>query len=153
VLGNRSTNGSQPSTGAKPGIAYMSYRGIENFYGNGWQWIDGWNTNNNLSSVSNYPSTFDDASLTTNNYNTLGISMPAATGYINNIQDLDNVYLPSQVGANSSSYLTDYYYQNSGLRAVTFGGQADYGPLAGAFACLRDISGRRRRDFSSRLAY
>ena len=153
-LGNASTDGTQPSAGANPGIAYMSYRGIENFYGNGWQWIDGFNINDGQASVSNYPSTFDDISLITNNYNTLGDPMPSSDGYISDIQDLDNVYLPSAVSGNSSSYLTDYYYRNLGLRAALFGGAAYLRAFAGAFCwALYTVSGARDRGVSSRLAY
>ena len=40
-IGNTSTNTTNGASSASRGVAWMSYRGIENFYGNEWNWVDG----------------------------------------------------------------------------------------------------------------
>lgn len=150
--GNSSTNGTQPSAGAKPGTAYMSFRGIENWYGNCWNWIDGFNINNNQAYVSNTRSHFADD--TSTNYTALGTAMPNSNNYVTNHQDVDNAWLPASVGGSSSTYWTDYYYQASGWRVALFGGLAVSGALAGGFSWLLYYdSSSRNRLFGARLAY
>jgi hypothetical protein len=153
-LGNLSTDGSQPSAGAKPGIAYMSYRGIENFFGNCWNWTDGFNINDRFAHVSNNPSMFDDTSLTTNGYIALGTQMPTSNGWVTGHQNIDNAFLPNGIGGSSSTYWTDQYFQSTGLRAALFGGSADLGLLAGSFYwSLGAAAGGLNRFFGARLAF
>jgi hypothetical protein len=150
--GNASTNGTQPSAGAKPGTAYMSYRGIENLFGNAWNWIDGFNINNNQAFVSNTTAHFADD--TSTNYTSLGTAMPAANNYVRDHQDIDHAWLPSSVtGASATTGWTDSYFQASGWRVARFGGGADTGADAGAFFwALTDLSSSRARRISARLA-
>lgn len=149
--GNTSTNGTQPSASAKPGTAYMSYRGIENLFGNCWSWVDGFNINNNRAYVSNTTAHFaDDAA---SNYSSLGTPMVASDGYPTNNLDVDNAWLPASVGGSTTTYWTDYYYQAGGWRVAGFGGSAYSGANAGAFCwSLSDGSGIRARGVGSRLA-
>ena len=149
--GNYSTDGTQPSAGAKPGTAYMSYRGIENFFGNCWSLIDGFNIDTNQAYVSNTESHFADD--TSTNYTSLGSAMPASNGYPTNHQDIDHAWLPASVGGSSTTYWTDYYYQSSGWRVARFGGSADGGATAGAFYWhLSAASSDRARNIGARLA-
>lgn len=149
--GNTSTNATQPSAGAKPGTAYMSYRGIENLFGNCWSWVDGFNINNNQAYVSNTTAHFADD--TTINYSSLGTPMVASDGYPTNNLDVDNAWLPASVGGSTTTYWTDYYYQAFGWRVAVFGGTASDGAGAGAFYWgLSYGSGDRGRSVGSRLA-
>jgi len=134
-LGNASTNTTTgASTVTNPPTAFMSYRGIENWYGNCWQWIDGINIGNGANynvHVSNTDTDFADD--TTTNYTLLG-TCATASGYVQNILDVDGVFIPNDTtGASSSTYLTDYFSINTGARVARFGGAADNGASGGGF--------------------
>jgi len=129
--GNASTDGSQPSAGAKPGTAYMSYRGIENFFGNCWDFVDGFNIINRVPYVTNVDTDFADD--TTTNYTQISDAMPSSDNYVTDIKNIDGAFLPDSVGGSSSTFLTDYFFQNTGNRVALFGGNADDGAQAGAF--------------------
>ena len=60
--------------------AYMSYRGIEHFYGNVWNWVDGINIQDNVPYINNNPATFAD-DVFTGDYVSAGITMANANGY------------------------------------------------------------------------
>lgn len=150
-LGNASTN---TTTGASSGTrdtAFMSYRGIENWYGNCWNWVDGFNINNNQAYVSNTRANFADDTAT--NYDSLGAPMVASNGWVTNVQQLEFGFLPSAVGGSSTTYLADYYYQNTGWRVAFLGGHATNGAYAGAFYWgLHNASGYLGRTIGGRLA-
>jgi len=119
------------SVGGNTSNAYMSYRGIENFYGNIWKWVDGINIYNTTVYVSNNDSIFVDD--TTSGYTNLSITMANVDGYQVTLADTNRGFLPASVGGSSSTYITDYYYQNSGWRVVRLSGDAISGAGAGAF--------------------
>ena len=126
------TSGGDGVTGS-----YMSYRGIENFWGHIWKLCDGININNNAPYVSNNDTDFADDTVT--NYTDLGITIAndAASGYQNTLEQQDRGFLPATcTGATSTTKVTDYYWQAAGWRVVMLGGNANYGASAGAF-CLR----------------
>lgn len=156
ALGNASTDGTQPSAGAKPGTAYMSYRGIENFFGNCWNWVDGFNIGivvDRDAFVSNNDADFADN--TSTNYTDLGITMASASGYVQNIADVPGAFLPNDTtGASSSTYLTDYFYQATGNRVALFGGLANLGASGGAFCwSVLGSSSDAARYIGARLSY
>ena len=157
ALGNASTDGTQPSAGAKPGTAYMSYRGIENFYGNCFNFVDGFNIGivvDRDAFVSNNDADFADD--TSTNYTDLGITMASANGFVQNIADVPGAFLPNDTtGASSSTYLTDYFYQSTGNRVALFGGTADAGSgHAGVFYWyVNQSSSSSSRVRGARLAY
>jgi len=152
--GNAATDGSQPSAGAKPGTAYMSYRGIENFFGNCWNWVDGVNIGSGVQGdwhASNNDTDFADS--TTTNYEFLVNSMPS-DGYATDIADVAGAFIPSSTGGSSSTFLSDYFFDDNGNmnRVPLFGGRAFVGGLAGAFAWLvSSSSGGAGRFIGSRL--
>jgi hypothetical protein len=150
--GNASTDGSQPSAGAKPGTAYMSYRGIENFYGNCRDFVDGFNIIDLVPYVNNDDTTFADD--TTTNYEQIGDAMPSSDGFVTDIQNIGGAFIPDSVGGSSSTFLTDDFFQNTGNRVANFGGSANLGAAAGAFLWVvrRDSSGVAR-DVGGRLSF
>lgn len=157
ALGNVSTDGSQPSAGAKPGTAYMSYRGIENFYGNVWTWADGILVNDVATGnvyVGNDTSDWSDSNGTGMDLVATGFS--TASGYIAALQAIDNYFLSSSnSGGSSSTYTTDYHYASaSGDRVVRVGGYAADGATVGVFcvASTYAASNAHRRD-GGRLAF
>lgn len=129
---------------------FMSYRGIENFFGNVWNWVDGFNINDLQAYVSNNIADFDDN--TSTNYDSLGSAMPSSSDYIRDIQNLEFAFLPSSVsGGSSSTFLTDYFYQNSGWRVALLGGDANDGLRAGAWYWAVDyVASYSHRNIGSR---
>ena len=150
-IGNASTNITNGAASGTRDTAFMSYRGIENWYGNCWNWVDGFNINNNQAYVSNVRSNFADNTAT--NYDALGAPMINGNGWVTNVQQIPFGFLPSAVGGGSTSYLADYYYQNTGWRVALFGGNALFGAVAGAFYwSLDSASGFLSRAVGGRLA-
>ena len=150
-LGNASTNTTNGAASSTRDTAFMSYRGIENWYGNCLNWVDGFNINNNQAYVSNVRSAFADDTAT--GYDSLGAPMINSDGWVTNVQQVPFGFLPSAVGGGSTTYLADYYSQNSGWRVAGFGGAAANGAIAGAFSWfLNGDSGTLSRIFGGRLA-
>ncbi len=150
-LGNSSTNTFiGKNTITNPPMAFMSYRGIENFFGNCWNWVDGFNINSSVAYVNNTTSQFSDDTAT--NYINIG-TIANASGYPNSILNINNAILPATVGGSSSTYFTDYFWISTGWRVAFFGGNASDGATAGAFcwACNIDSS-NRGRPLGARLA-
>jgi hypothetical protein len=153
ALGNNSTNGSQPSAGARPGTAYMSYRGIENFFGNCWNWVDGFNIlSNHQAWVTNNSANFADNVST--NMTLLG-TLANANGFVRDILNSPGVFLPSNTsGGSSSTFISDNYFQDSGNRVALLGGGALNGLNAGAFYWnLNLVSSSRNRSVGARVCY
>jgi len=151
-FGSASTDGSQPSAGAKPGTAYMSYRGIENFYGNCWDFVDGFNIIDLVPYVNNDDTTFADD--TTTNYEQIGDAMPSSNGFVTDIQNIGGAFIPASVGGSSSTFLTDDFFQNTGNRVALFGGNADLGSQGGAFYWIVGVaSSADSRDIGGRLSF
>lgn len=111
--------------------SYMTYRGIENWYGHLWKWCDGININANVPYVSNKDTDFADDTAT--NYTALGVTLINADGWQNTLEQVDRGFLPASVGAASTTKITDYYYQAADWRVVRLGGSAYGGASAGAF--------------------
>lgn len=150
--GNASTNGTQPSAGAKPGTAYMSYRGIENLFGNCWSFVDG------LNILTDYQAwATNDSQFFVDNVST-GMAFLGVTGntngFVTNIVNTPGAFLPTTVGGSSSTFLTDNYFQATGNRVALLGGNASNGASAGAFFWgLFDSSGARTRSIGARVCY
>ena len=125
---NADGNGTN-SVGGNTNNAYMTYRGIENFFGNIWKWVDGININGNVPYVSNNDVNFADD--TAANYTDLGITLGAVDGYVKTLEQQARGFLPASVGGASNTYITDYYYQAAGWRVAVLGGAADSGANAG----------------------
>jgi hypothetical protein len=132
ATGNVNYSGDADDAGAD--LNYMSYRGIENFYGNVWKWVDGINIQDRVPFISNNPALFAD-DVFTSSYISAGITIPDSHGWQNTLAQTGTGFFPVSVGAGSSTKITDYYWQNPGNRVVKLGGSADAGSLAGAF-CL-----------------
>jgi len=142
-IANGSTNTtSGAGVNAKPGTSFMKYRGIENFYGNCWNWADGINVNVTVTGnvhITNNAAFFADNTAT--GMELVTSSFPTATGYIRDMSTTVDPYFLSSTnsGGGSSTYITDQHYAStSSNRVVIVGGSASNGALAGAF-CLSSI--------------
>ncbi len=116
------------------GLVSISYRGVENFWGNVWTWVDGININNYVPWVANNGFASD---FFAPPYVNTGLTNGATDGYVINIgfgTGLNYGFLASDVtGGSSSTYLCDYYYHATGSMAAFFGGSWSNAAAAGAF--------------------
>ena len=111
--------------------SYMSYRGIENFYGHIWDFVDGININNNVPYVSNDDTVFADDTAT--DYTDLGITLINSDGWQETLEQTARGFLPASVGGSSSTYVTNGYYQGADWRTMILGGHATFSSMAGFF--------------------
>ena len=155
-LGNASgsaTGNIHPVTG-QPANS-VSYRGIENLWGNIWQFVDGINIRDHRVWIADHGFQSD---LFGPPYEDSGYTLPNANGYVRDIRagnpDLDHAFLPSELGGSASSGLCDYYYQSSGNRIALLGGGWDDGSRAGAwYWSVHGSAASVHRTFGARLLY
>ena len=124
-------NASSPSTNND---TWMSYRGIENWYASMFKFIDGVNVQERKYFINNKPATFAD-DVFTGDYVDSGITSVASNGYVSNLVPNKKGFVASAVAGSDSTYVPDYFYQSTGNRVVSFGGDASLGLICGAF-CL-----------------
>lgn len=136
------------------GLVPISYRGVENFWGNIYSWVDGINIQNHVPYLATGSYQSDKF---TDNYENIGASISLTNGYISDLIVNDNFdfgILGSQTSGSSSTKVPDYQYQGTGNRVALFGGFWNSVSFAG-FACWRlaSSSSDRFRNFSARLCY
>jgi hypothetical protein len=133
----------------------MSYRGIENLYGNIWKWVDGINIKANRNPwIADHDYVSDTFS---HPYVDTGLTNGATDGYVTNIgfnATMNYGFIPSAVGGSSSTYISDYYYQAIGNVAVLIGGSWDHGANVGIFNLDLNAAGSLCfRYFGARISY
>jgi len=152
ALGNATADNAGNTAAGTEKAKYSKYRGIENFYGHIYKWVDGINVNNNVPYVTNNAANWADN--TSTNYTATGVTLAGSNGYTSTLVNSSRVMLPSAVLGNVSTYLTDYYYQSTGWRVAAFGGDAGSGAFAGAwYWSLINASGNAYQDIGARLAF
>jgi hypothetical protein len=158
AIANGSTNTTTGAgVSAKPGTSFMKYRGIENFYGNIFNWADGINVNvtaNGNVHVTNNATNWADN--TSTNYDLVATGLPTASGFIRNLLPVDGYFLSSSnSGGSSTTYITDQHFAStSSNRVVIVGGSAFDGANAGAFCLVSSSdSSAAFRGRGARLAY
>jgi hypothetical protein len=109
---------------------YVSYRGVENFYGRAWQWVDGLNLNGTVPYVCGDPSKWADDTAT--GYSALP-AIPVGGGeYIRDI-GAGVAFMPSSlVGGSATTFAGDVLYTGTGWRVANVGGLANLGSRVGA---------------------
>ena len=112
----------------------VNWRGIENFWGNIFDWIDGLNINNRILYFCNSYTFVDD---TSTGYTQIGFNLPSSNDFISALgydSNNDWIMLPSEVsGASATSAIGDYCYSSSGWRVAQLGGRWSSDSGAGAF--------------------
>lgn len=133
--------------------SYMSYRGIENFFGHLWKWVDGININSNVPYVCNTDTDFADDTVT--DYTALGVTLAAANEYVVTLEQIGRGFLAATAsGGSSSTYVTDYYYQAANWRVARLGGGANDALKAGVASWyLHYASSDRNRYITGRLTF
>jgi hypothetical protein len=133
AIGDASGNNAGSTSAATESTKYLSYRGIENFWGHIMKFVDGISINANAAYVHSTPNEYTDDS--DSNYTLLG-TLGSSGGYIRTILPNKRGFLPTSADGSSSVGLCDYYEANEdaeGWRVACFGGYAYYGAKAGAF--------------------
>jgi hypothetical protein len=126
---------------------YLSYRGIENQFGQIWKFVDGVNYNDGRVYLSNDPAGFADNIGTGGGYFDTGLDQPTATGYIRSIHDSPYGFIvKSSTGGSATTYIPDQYFYASGWRVARSGGNVLDGDSAGFAALIAS------NDSSTRLA-
>jgi hypothetical protein len=140
---------------ATNGLKSMSYRGVENLYGNIWKWVDGLNIK-----ADHDPYISDhgfESNKFTDPYYQLGVTLPSSNGYggdfvLNDIIDFG--FLTSVLGGASNSGLFDYYYQSTGNCVALVSGAWAYGLTAGPlYWSLHVSSAYANRNIGGRSLY
>lgn len=135
----------------------VSYRGIENWFGNVWQFVDGINIKDNKAYICTKPSSYQ-VDKFDGDYHALSYTNANSNNYAK-VLGYDANYpfarFPISVGANlQTKYYTDYYYQNSGNRIARVGGNYGSGAYAGSFYWAFDAgSSYTDHIFGSRFLY
>ena len=135
-------------------VGYMSYRGIEDFYGSAWEFVDGVSFKDREVFVNNNQSTFE-SDVFTGDYISTGLTLPVASGsFIKDMSFTAKGFIPTTVGGSSSTYVADALWSNIGNRVALYGGAAAYGRAAGGF-CLRanNDSGHAYSDLGAGVAF
>lgn len=111
------------------GYHSMIYRGVENLFANIWQWVDGINVKDHLAYICKDHSQYASDKFT-DPYKPLAYTNADANGYAKTLGlDVDEPFFrfPTEVGGSTSTYMADYYYQNTGNRVARVGGYFNNG--------------------------
>lgn len=141
------------------GLRDVVWRGIEGFWGNIWEWVDGVNWDSGTYYVCNDPTKYADD--TSANYTAL--SFKGETGWSSSYityEGLDtgnnpHIMLPSIAsGGSETTYICDACWSYGGWRIFTRGGSWGDGSIAGLFAASLDINSSAAGSWrGSRLLY
>lgn len=134
VTGSSNSLGNASSPSTNTSTQFMSYRGIENWYGQIRKLIDGVNVNARVYYVNNNPATFADG-VTTGDYVNTGITSADVDGYVKNLVASGKGFVASNTsGGSDSTFVPDYFYQAANTnRTIAFGGDASAAANAGGF--------------------
>lgn len=137
------------------GRVSISYRGVENFWGNIWKWVDGFNISNGVSYISNINGNFA-SDIFTGQYVSTGFNNVNTDGWISKVgltSSFNYGFIPTEVLGTSSSRYADYLWRNiAGAFVAHLGGSWYNGAGAGAFSWyFADGSGSYNRTVGARL--
>jgi hypothetical protein len=115
-LGNASTDATSGASSATRDTAFMSYRGIENWYGNCWTFADGINVNVSATGNVHVTNDYRDfADGTAAGHELVTSAFPTASGFIRDLLNTGAYFLSSSnSGASSTTFITDEHFA-SGL--------------------------------------
>lgn len=143
----------------------VSYRGVENPWGNIWKHIQGINIWGDGSMCGGQPYIANDFAFNeskhSDNYAPVGFTLANAPGYINAMgygsEDFDWLLMPSEIGGTSALPVGDFIYETTnlkGYKTVQLGGAWSNGDYAGSFSWYCDAGvGYSMRKYGGRLVY
>lgn len=157
--------GGVQTTETANGKTSVSYRGIENPWGNIWKHVQGLNIWGDGTMTGGQPYVANDFAFSegkhSDNYKPVGFTIANANGYINAMgyggENYDWLFMPSEIGGTSALPVGDYVYVTPNLNdhhIALLGGSWTHGGGAGGFywTCTGDVGGRSRY-FGGRLIY
>jgi hypothetical protein len=157
-VGNGSTTSANgQGTATKPGTVAMKYRGIENLFGNCWNWADAININVGATGrvhLANGNDRANYADNTATNHTLITSSLTTSSANIQALLPLGPYFLAAATGGTDAQYVTDRHFgSTSSNRVARVGGSAGLGGDAGVFALLAfSDSANRARAGGGRLA-
>ncbi len=113
------------------GKNHIQYRGIEDPYGNCYEWIDGINFSDRKAYVCTDPTKYKDDVST--DYTDTGITL-CESGWISGLgmsSAATWAFLPNKKDGSASTYIPDYVYSSTGWLVLMVGGYCSYGTYAG----------------------
>lgn len=153
----------QTLTNTTNGTRSISYRGMEDPWGNMWDFVYGLNFyyESGKPFLGYVCKDFNFAeSKQTDNYESIGFTLSSENGYISAMgysTKFDWLFLPSEVKGDSALPIGDYYYQNNtwnGYRIALLGGGWNGGVNAGGFCWyVNNGVGGRDRSVGGRLVF
>ena len=111
----------------------VQYRGIENPWGNVWEWVDGINFNNYAPVICTDPTKYADD--TTTNYTVAGVPLggSGSTKTLGISTNLPWAYLPREPGGSETTYIPDSMNSSSAWKVLMVGGSRGNSSAAGLF--------------------
>lgn len=163
-----SNNNGQTITNTTAGTRAISYRGMENPWGNVWQMIGGINIKGDGYSQGGAPYICTDFNYTpgeiSDNYEYVGFNLPSTYGWISALgygnEEYDWVFLPIECGSTANSLLPvgDSIWSVTNVaenKIMAVGGTYEYRDDNGAFyyAADRNVAESARHNYGARLMY
>lgn len=160
--------GGQQTTQTTAGKRAISYRGVENPWGNIWRLIGGTIIRGDGASQGGAPFICTNFNYTpdtvSSNYEDIGFNLPSSSGWVNAMgygnSKYDWVYLPIESGSNASSALPvgDNLYTVSNLsenKVIVYGGPHNHNDSNGAFyyGADRNVADSARLNYGARLMF
>jgi hypothetical protein len=152
--------GRPSGTADKVGVIW---RGIEDLWGNIWEWVDGVNWNDGVYSICNDPSAYIDNVNSSSNASYSELTSRGVTNWSSSYitqesyeeGEFDWVMLPTEAGGgNSSTYYCDACWSSTGWRVFERGGGWGSDARCGLFAAiLSDASSYSNASYGCRLIY
>jgi hypothetical protein len=134
----------------------MKYRGIENLFGNCWNWADAININVGATGRVHLSNGNDRANYVDNtatNHTLITSSLTTSSANIQALLPLGPYFLAAATGGTDAQYVTDRHFGSAtSNRVALVGGSAVSGGDAGVFALAADPSTNRNRTIGGRLA-
>ena len=142
----------------------ISFRGVENFWGNIWKFIEGLRFWGNTHMLGGQPYICKDFNYTENkrsdNYEAVGFTLPNSNGYIKAMgydKNFDWLFIPSKIGGEPAKPVGDYLWITQSLdayRNAMYGGTwvSSYGSGGFCLYCNYRVTDKGR-NVSGRLVY
>jgi hypothetical protein len=158
VANGSTTPANGQGTATRPGTVAMKYRGIENLFGNCWNWCDAINMNVTATGNVHLANDNDRANYadgTATNHTLITSSLPTTSANIQTLLPLDAYFLAETTGGTTSQYITDRHFgSTTASEVVRISGSANRGGEAGVFGLSAGGGANNRAEvIGGRLAF
>lgn len=140
--------------GDQGGVNGVVFLGVEDFYGNVWEWVDGVTLVNQSYKITRNPSLYNDTGANYEISQASGCTAAANNDkYITKVQGTNDAgFLPAGSGGSSSTYWCDNMWTADATQVVRFGGAWNDAARVGAFCWrLDNVASSSASDLGSRL--